>query len=93
MSLFMKIVHAINAFIQFRAEEVATAKVKEYGLESKIERIDQSITTYFDVSTKIWGTEPSAYLMSPWEVIEPGEHSYPFALKVTKTKPHGIMAF
>jgi len=47
---------------QFRAEEVATAKVKEYGLENKIERIDQSITTYFDVSTKVWGTEPSGKL-------------------------------
>ncbi|KAL9552848.1 hypothetical protein MBANPS3_003573 [Mucor bainieri] len=74
-------IQASQIRIRFRAEEVATAKVKEYGLENKIERIDQSITTYFDVSTKVWGTEPSAYLMSPWEVIEPGEHQYPFALK------------
>ncbi|CEP07804.1 hypothetical protein [Parasitella parasitica] len=74
-------IQASQIRIRFRAEETATVKVKEHGLESKIERIDQSTTTYFDVSTKVWGTEPSAYLMSPWEMIEPGEHEYPFALK------------
>ncbi|RCH96192.1 hypothetical protein CU097_014659, partial [Rhizopus azygosporus] len=28
-----------------------------------------------------WGKEPSPYIMSSWEVIEPGEYKYPFALK------------
>ncbi|KAG1442534.1 hypothetical protein G6F56_011024 [Rhizopus delemar] len=68
--------------IKFRAEETAMAKVREYGLESKIERIDQVTTTYFDVETKVWGKELSAYSMSSWEVIEPGEYKYPFALKL-----------
>jgi hypothetical protein len=27
----------------------------------------------------------TAYLMSPWEVIEPGIHEYPFALKVSSS--------
>ncbi|KAI8639013.1 hypothetical protein BD408DRAFT_350762 [Parasitella parasitica] len=76
-----RLIRASQIRVRFRAEETATVKVKEHGLESKIERIDQSTTTYFDVSTKVWGIETSAYLMSPWEVIEPGEHEYPFALK------------
>ncbi|KAI8090678.1 hypothetical protein BDF21DRAFT_411805 [Thamnidium elegans] len=77
----IKPIHATQIRIRFRAEEVATAKVREYGLDTKIERIDQVVTTHFDASTKVWGTEPSAYLMTPWEVIEPGEHQFPFALK------------
>lgn len=54
-----KPIHASQIRVRFRAEEVATAKVREYGLETKIERIDQVTTTYFDVCTKVWGTEPS----------------------------------
>lgn len=27
-----------------------------------------------------------AYLMTPWEVIEPGEHKFPFALKVRRER-------
>ncbi|CAO3612809.1 unnamed protein product [Mucor hiemalis] len=77
----IKPIHASQIRVRFRAEEVATAKVREYGLENKIERIDQVTTTHFDVNTKVWGTEPSAYLMSSWEVIEPGDHEFPFALK------------
>lgn len=87
---------------------MATAKIKEHGLENKIERIDQSTTTYFDITTKVWGSEPSrksisvqleifsfnlecifyvkAYLLSSWELIEPGDYQYPFALKVNKAK-------
>ncbi|KAI7907148.1 uncharacterized protein BX663DRAFT_426137 [Cokeromyces recurvatus] len=67
--------------LKFRAEEVATVKVKEGGLENKIERIDQVITSYFDIVTKIWGIEPRPYLSSFWETIEIGEYEYPFALK------------
>lgn len=55
----VKPIHATQIRIRFRAEEVATAKVKEYGFENKIERIDQVVTTHFDASTKVWGTEPS----------------------------------
>lgn len=55
----IKPIHATQIRVRFRAEEVATAKVKEYGLETKIERIDQVTTTHFDTSTKVWGTEPS----------------------------------
>jgi hypothetical protein len=33
--------------------------VREYGLESKIERIDQVITSWFNVETKVWGKESS----------------------------------
>ncbi|KAG2203455.1 hypothetical protein INT47_008182 [Mucor saturninus] len=77
----VKQIQASQIRIRFRAEEMATAKVKEYGLETKIERIDQVITTYFDTTTKVWGTEPSPYLMSSWDAIEPGEHKFPFALK------------
>lgn len=58
----VKQIQASQIRIRFRAEEVATAKVKEYGLETKIERIDQVITTYFDTTTKVWGTEPSRKL-------------------------------
>lgn len=35
------------------------AKVKEEGLESKLERIDKITTTYFDVETRVWGNETS----------------------------------
>lgn len=77
----VKPVQASQIRIRFRAEETATAKIRENGLETKIERIDQVVTTYFDVDTKVWGTEPSPYLMTPWEIIEQGVHEYPFALK------------
>ncbi|KAG1323821.1 hypothetical protein G6F62_009451 [Rhizopus arrhizus] len=76
-----RIIKATQIRIKFRAEEVATAKVREYGLESKIERIDQVITSWFNVETKVWGKESSAYSMSTWQMIEPGEYKYPFALK------------
>lgn len=33
-----------------------------------------------------------AYLMSPWEVIEPGEHQYPFALKASENYVQKITA-
>lgn len=55
----VKQIHASQIKIRFRAEETAIVKVKEYGLETKIERIDQVTTTYFDTSTKVWGIEPS----------------------------------
>ncbi|KAI9469780.1 MAG: hypothetical protein EXX96DRAFT_623387 [Benjaminiella poitrasii] len=80
----LKVVKPIQASqiqLRFRAEEVATVKVRECGLENKLERIDQVITTYFDVNTKVWGFEPRPYLLSSWEVIDIGEHEYPFALK------------
>ncbi|KAI8991213.1 hypothetical protein BDF20DRAFT_843354 [Mycotypha africana] len=80
----LKVVKPIQASrirIRFRAEEIATVKVREFGLENKIERIDQVTTTYFDVETKVWGNEPSAFQLSTWEIIEPGEHQFPFALK------------
>jgi hypothetical protein len=43
----------------YSSEECAMAKVKEEGLESKLERIDKITTTYFDVETRVWGNETS----------------------------------
>jgi hypothetical protein len=63
----LKPIHASQIRVRFRAEEVATAKVREYGLEAKIERIDQVTTTHFDVSTKVWGTEPSGKMILYFE--------------------------
>ncbi|KAI9258553.1 hypothetical protein BY458DRAFT_460380 [Sporodiniella umbellata] len=77
-----KAVLATQIRIKFRAEETAMAKVREYGLESKIERIDQVTTNYFDVEAKVWGKGINAYSMASWETIEPGDYRYEFALKL-----------
>lgn len=45
--------------IKFKAEETASAKVKESGLDSKVDKIESVITTYFDVDTIVWGSERS----------------------------------
>lgn len=37
--------------------------MREAGLETKIERIDQVVTTYFEVDTKVWGTEASGKIL------------------------------
>ncbi|KAI7864889.1 hypothetical protein BDF14DRAFT_1829930 [Spinellus fusiger] len=74
-------VYATQIRIKFRAEEMATVKVREPGLESKIDRIDQITTTYFEVDSKIWGNETSEFSLNPWKTLEPGEHRFEFALK------------
>ncbi|KAI9315191.1 hypothetical protein BX666DRAFT_2019879 [Dichotomocladium elegans] len=60
---------------------MATVKVREANLESKMERVDQMTTTYFEVDTKVWGMESSDFSVIPWETLEAGEHKFPFALK------------
>ncbi|KAI9032670.1 hypothetical protein CLU79DRAFT_727382 [Phycomyces nitens] len=74
-------IYASQIRIKFRAEETATVKVRESGLDVKVDRIDQMTTTYFELDSKVWGSETSAFSLNPWQVIEPGEHRYPFAMK------------
>lgn len=57
---------ADGKFLQFRAEEIATVKIREAG-ESKLDRIDQLITTYFEANTKVWGNDASGrFAVFPW---------------------------
>ncbi|KAI9474857.1 hypothetical protein BDB00DRAFT_879632 [Zychaea mexicana] len=74
-------IHATQIRVKFRAEEVATVRVREATLESKFERIDQLKRTYFNVDTKVWGNDASAFSIKTWDTLEPGEHCFPFALK------------
>ncbi|KAI8394119.1 uncharacterized protein BYT42DRAFT_609862 [Radiomyces spectabilis] len=67
--------------IKFRAEEVATAKVRETGFDFNVDRIDQATTTYFEVTGIVWGEESKAFCLNTWEELEPGDHEFPFALK------------
>ncbi|CEP15356.1 hypothetical protein [Parasitella parasitica] len=76
-----KIIYSSQLRIKFRGVECACAKVKEAGLDSKLDRIEKITTTYFDVETIVWGTERSAYAVNSWQSIEPGEHDFKFALK------------
>ncbi|KAI8635957.1 hypothetical protein BD408DRAFT_487218 [Parasitella parasitica] len=76
-----KAIYSSQLRIKFRGVECACAKVKEAGLDSKLDRIEKIATTYFDVETIVWGTERSAYAVNSWQSIEPGEHDFKFALK------------
>ncbi|KAI8367527.1 uncharacterized protein BYT42DRAFT_586592 [Radiomyces spectabilis] len=74
-------IHATQIRIKFRAEETAAVKVREGTLDTKMDRIDQSVVTYFEVDSKVWGNEASAFSLSSWNVLEPGEHTFQFAMK------------
>ncbi|KAK4515759.1 methionine-synthesizing 5- methyltetrahydropteroyltriglutamate--homocysteine methyltransferase [Mucor velutinosus] len=76
-----KTLYSSQLRIKFRGVECACAKVKEAGLDSKLERIEKITTTYFEIETIVWGTERSAYAINSWKSVEPGEHEYKFALK------------
>lgn len=36
---------------------------------------------HFEVDTKVWGHETSAFVLNTWQTLEPGTHRFPFALK------------
>ncbi|EPB88360.1 hypothetical protein HMPREF1544_04826 [Mucor circinelloides 1006PhL] len=76
-----KTIYSSQLRIKFRGVECACAKVKEAGLDSKLDRIEKITTTYFETETIVWGTERSAYAINSWKSIEPGEHEFKFALK------------
>ncbi|KAI9025210.1 hypothetical protein CLU79DRAFT_744578 [Phycomyces nitens] len=78
-------IYASQIRIELRAEEIATVKTRETNESLKLDRIDQTKTTYFDISFKVFGDEPNAYSAGSWQKIEPGEHIYPFAIKMSNT--------
>ncbi|OBZ84493.1 hypothetical protein A0J61_07455 [Choanephora cucurbitarum] len=68
--------------IKFRAEEVALVRIDESSSDSKSsDRLHETITTFFDVDWKLWGSEATAYSQAGWDELEPGRYEFPFALK------------
>ncbi|KAI8880756.1 hypothetical protein K501DRAFT_275264 [Backusella circina FSU 941] len=55
-----KTVYVSQICIKFRGVECTMVRVKEAGIDTKLEGIDKITTTYFDVETRVWGDETSA---------------------------------
>ncbi|KAI8977580.1 hypothetical protein BDF20DRAFT_875619 [Mycotypha africana] len=73
-----KIIYASQIRVKFKAVEVACVKVKETKTEDRIEKLT---TTYFEIETRVFGSQENAYFLNNWQTIEPGEYEYKFAMK------------
>ncbi|KAI7879104.1 hypothetical protein K492DRAFT_178982, partial [Lichtheimia hyalospora FSU 10163] len=70
-------IHATQIRIKLRAEELVAIKVKD-----KPHCCLHKVTVvHFEVDTKVWGHEASAFVLNTWQTLEPGTHKFPFALK------------
>ncbi|CDH60076.1 hypothetical protein RO3G_02051 [Lichtheimia corymbifera JMRC:FSU:9682] len=70
-------IHATQIRIKLRAEEMVAIRVKD-----KPHCCLHKVTVvHFEVDTKVWGHETSAFVLNTWQTLEPGTHKFPFALK------------